>query len=70
MITKFGLVACQAGAAIFTTGMLPQDKMDKVRGFLGDTGNHDNQPPVRVQLLVGGAIFLFMGLLMLQLIRL
>ena len=52
------------------TDMLPQDKMDKVRGFLGDTGKHENQPPVRVQLLVGGAIFLFIGLLMLQVNRL
>ena len=52
------------------TGLLPQDKMDKVRCFLGDTGKHENQPPVRLQLLVGGAFFLFIGLLMLRVIRL
>ena len=52
------------------TGLLPQDKMDKVHGFLGDTGKHENQPPVRLQLLVCGAFFLFMGLLMLRVIRL
>jgi len=52
------------------TGLLPHDKMDKVRGFLGDTGKHENQPPVRVQLLVGGPIFLFIGLVMLGVIRL
>jgi len=52
------------------TGMLPQDKMDKVRAFLGDTKKHENQPPVRLQLLVGGAFFLFIGLVMLQVIRL
>ena len=66
MITKFALVLCLAGAAMLITGLLPQDKMDKVRGFLGDTGKHENQPPVRVQLLVGGAIFLFIGLVMLR----
>ena len=52
------------------TGMLPQDKMDKVRAFLGDTKKHENQPPVRLQLLVGGAFFLFIGLVTLQVIRL
>jgi hypothetical protein len=70
MITKFALVACLAGAAMLITGMLPQDKMDKVRAFLGDTKKHENQPPVRLQLLVGGAFFLFIGLVMLQVIRL
>ena len=70
MVTKFALVFCLAGAAMLITGLLPQDKMDKVRGFLGDTGKHENQPPVRLQLLVGDAFFLFMGLLMLRVIRL
>ena len=70
MITKFALVASLAGAAMLITGMLPQDKMDKVRAFLGDTKKYENQPPVRLQLLVGGAFFLFIGLVMLQVIRL
>jgi len=70
MITKFAFVACFAGAAMLITGLLPQDKMDKVRAFLGDTKKYENQPPVRVQLLAGGAIFLFIGLIMLQVIRL
>jgi hypothetical protein len=70
MITKFALVFCLAGAGMLITGLLPHDKMDKVVGFLGDTGKHENQPPVRVQLLVGGVIFLFIGLLMLGVIRL
>jgi uncharacterized iron-regulated membrane protein len=70
MITKFALVFCLAGAGMLITGLLPHDKMDKVVGFLGDTGKHENQPPVRVQLLVGGVIFLFIGLLMLRVIRL
>jgi len=70
MITKFALVACLAGAAMLITGMLPQDKMDKVRAFLGDMKKYENQPPVRLQLLVGGAFFLFIGLVTLQVIRL
>jgi len=70
MITKFAFVACLAGAAMLITGLLPQDKMNKVRAFLGDTKKYENQPPVRLQLLVGGAFFLFIGLLMLQIIRL
>ena len=52
------------------TGLLPQDKMDRVRAFLGDTKKYENQPPVRVQLLIGGAFFLFIGLVMFGVIRL
>lgn len=70
MITKFAFVACFAGVAMLITGLLPEDKMNKVRAALGDTAEHKNQPPVRVQLLVGGAIFLFIGLLMFGLIHL
>jgi len=69
MITKFAFVACFAGAAMLITGLLPQDKMDRVRAFLGDTKKYENQPPVRVQLLVGGAFFLFIGLVMFGVIR-
>ena len=70
MLTKYGLVACGAGLAMLITGLLPQDKMDKVRAFLGDTRKFNGQPTVRTQLLVGGAIFLFFGLLILGVIRL
>jgi len=70
MITKFAFVACFAGAAMLITGLLPQDKMDRVRGLLGDTNKYENQPPVRVQLLIGGAAFLFIGLVMFGVIRL
>ena len=52
------------------TGMLPEDKMNKVRALLGDTKKYENQPPVRLQLLVGGAFFLFIGLVMSGVIRL
>jgi len=69
MITKFAFVACFAGAAMLITGLLPQDKMDRVRAFLGDTKKYENQPPVRMQLLVGGAFFLFIGLVMFGVIR-
>jgi len=71
MITKFAFVACLAGLGMLITGLLPRDKMDKVRASLGDAKKtYDNQPPVRVQLLVGGAFFMFIGLLMLGVIRL
>jgi len=70
MITKFAFVACFAGLAMLITGLLPEDKMNKVRATLGDTQKYKNQPPVRVQLLVGGAVFLFIGLVMFGVIRL
>ena len=52
------------------TGLLPHDKMDKIRAFLGDKRKFDGQPTARTQLLVCGAIFLFFGLVILGLIRL
>jgi hypothetical protein len=70
MITKLAWVLCIAGAAMLVTGSLPRDKMDKVRSSLGDTKKYENQPPVRLQLLIGGTAFLFIGLLMLGVIRL
>jgi len=55
----------------FAMCLLPEDRMNKVRAALGDNKKkYDNQPPVRVQLLVGGAVFTFIGLLMLGVIRL
>ena len=70
MITKFAFVACFAGLAMLITGLLPKDKMDRVRAALGDTNKYENQPPVRLQLLVCGAASLFIGLLMFGVIRL
>ena len=52
------------------TGLLPQDKMNKIRAFLGDNRKFDGQPTARTQLLVCGAVFLFFGLVMLGVIRL
>jgi hypothetical protein len=70
MLTKYGFVACGAGLAMLITGLLPQDKMDNVRAFLGDTRKFEGQPTVRTQLLVGGVIFMFFGLIILGVIRL
>jgi len=69
-LTLFAFAMCLAGVGMLITGLLPQDKMDKVRASLGDKAKYDNQPPVRLQLLVGGAAFTFIGLLMLGVIRL
>ena len=52
------------------TGLLPQDKMDKIRAFLGDKRQYEGQPSARMQLLVCGAIFLFIGLVISGVIRL
>jgi|GEM_PF-1912492 len=70
MLTKFALVACLAGLAMLITGLLPQDKMDKIQAFMVEREKNGNRPPVRLQLLVGGAAFLFIGLVMLRVIRL
>lgn len=69
-LTLFALALSLAGVGMLITGLLPREKMDQVRAALGDKAKHDNQPPVRLQLLVGGAAFTFIGLLMLGVIRL
>jgi len=69
-MTKYGLVACGAGLAMLITGLLPKDKMDKIRASLGDKKQFDGQPSARMQLLVCGAMCLFIGLVILGLIRL
>ena len=43
------------------TGLLPEDK---IRAVIGD--KFDKQPNARVQLLVAGAFFLVIGLVMLK----
>jgi len=63
------------GAAALITGLLPQDKMDKVRVFMhehfGKQGAKDEERvSARTQLIVFGAFFLFIGLLLSGLIRL
>jgi|KBSSwiStaDraftv2_1062776.scaffolds.fasta_scaffold964493_2 hypothetical protein len=67
LITKFGLVFLLSGVAMLITGSLPKNKMEKVIAFLG--AKADKHPlPLRGQLLFGGVIFLFFGLLLLQVI--
>jgi hypothetical protein len=69
VISKLALAFCIGGAAAFITGCLPEDKMNRVRALLGDTKKYKNQPPVRAQLLIGGALILFLGLVMLGVVR-
>ena len=74
-VQLYGFVACGVGAAALITGLLPQAKMDRVRAFLhehfGREGQHvDERVSVRVQLIIFGAFFLFIGLLMSGLVRL
>jgi hypothetical protein len=61
MVTKFAFVACFAGLAMLITGLLPQDKMDKVRAALGDTKKYENGPPVRMQFLLAAQLFYLLG---------
>ena len=67
LYTKLGFVATFAGVAMLIVGSLPQDKMDKVRAFLGDTKEYNN-PGIRLRLLVSGAASLIIGLAILQVI--
>lgn len=71
----YGYVACGVGAAALITGLLPRDQMDKIRAFMHEHfGQKDatvnEQVPVRLQLIVFGAFFLFIGLVISGLIRL
>jgi hypothetical protein len=74
-IYLYGYIACGVGAAALITGLLPQEQMDKVRAFMHEHfGRKDvkvnEQVPVRLQLIVFGAFFLFIGLVISGLIRL
>jgi hypothetical protein len=71
----YGYIACGVGAAALITGLLRQDKMDKVRAFMhqhfGKQGAQgDERVSARLQLIVFGAFFLFIGLVISGLIRL
>ena len=71
----YGYVACLVGAAALITGLLPQDKMDKVRTFMhehfGKQGaKSDERVRARMQLIIFGAFFLFIGLVLSGLIHL
>jgi hypothetical protein len=69
IVTKLGLVLFLAGVGMLITGSLPRDKMEKVQTLLGGKAKYDHQPPLRLQLLIGGAAFLFIGLVMLGIIH-
>ena len=71
----YGYVACAAGAAALITGLLPQDKMDSVTAFMHKhfgqkDAKTDNRVSPRLQLIVFGAFFLFIGLVISGLVRL
>jgi hypothetical protein len=66
----YSLVACAAGVAMLITGLLPNDKMDKVRSFMGDKKQPPDRRMARLQLIVCGAAVLFIALLVLRVIRL
>jgi len=71
----YGYVACAVGVAALITGLLPQDKMDNVRAFMHKNfgqknAKADERVSPRLQLIVFGAFFLFIGLLISGLIRL
>ena len=70
----YGYVACGVGAAALITGLLPQDKMETVRAFMhkhfGKQGAEVGRGTARMQLIIFGAFFLFIGLLLSGLIHL
>jgi len=61
----YSCVAGGVGLAMLITGLLPADM---IRSIVSD--KFDKQPNARVQLLVTGGFFLFVGLVMLRVIRL
>ena len=74
-IQLYGYIACLAGAAALITGLLPQDKMDRVRAFMHKyfgqkDAKVDERVPVRLQLIVFGVFCLIIGLVISGLIRL
>jgi hypothetical protein len=74
-VQLYGLVACAVGAAALITGLLPKDKMDRVSAFMHehfgkDRAKRDERASARTQLLIFGAFFLFLGLVISGLIRL
>ena len=48
----YSFVACAAGVAMLITGLLPSDKMDKVRSFMGDRKEPTDRRIARMQLIV------------------
>ena len=73
-LEMYGYVACGVGAAALITGLLPRDRMDKVRALMHDRfareGANIDRATARMQLIFFGAFFLFIGLVMSGLIHL
>ena len=74
-VQLYGLVACVAGAAALITGLLPKDKMERVSAFMHehfgkDGTKRDERVSARTQLIIFGAFFLFLGLVISGFIRL
>ena len=61
-IYKIGFIACFVGVASIVIGLLPHDKMERVRAYLGGDMTKNQNPSPRVRLLTVGAISLFFGL--------
>jgi len=66
----YSFVTCAAGVAMLITGLRPSDKMDKVRSFMGDRKEPSDRRMAPMQLIVCGAICLFIWLVVLRVIRL
>lgn len=71
----YGYVACAAGTAALITGLLPQDKMEKVSAFMHKhfgqkNAKRDERVSPRLQLIVFGVFFIFLGLVISGLVRL
>ena len=74
-VQLYGYVACAVGAAALITGLLPHDKMQKITAFMhehfGKQGaKTDERASTRMQLIIFGAFFLFIGLVLSGLVRL
>ena len=74
-IEMYGYVACGVGAAAFITGLLPKTQMERVQALLHNwfgkgQAKRDTRVSSRTQLLIFGAFFLFLGLLVLGVVRL
>ena len=65
-ILLFGLALCGAGVAMLITGLLPQDKMDKVRSRMGDPKEPTDRGQARLQLIVCGIFCLIIGGIMVR----
>lgn len=73
-LEMYGYVACAVGVAALITGLLPHNKMNKIRSLLHDNVSREGENvgggTARVQLIFFGGFFLFIGLVLSGLIQL